>query len=270
MDRCFVSQFLPIVLRNVPQATIRVNHAGICTVPAEDHFFAPKWKERIEMFVSLFCLNALDKKTNYIYTVYMTRDRRRTNTKRLIGEAAVRLFEKGGVRAVSMRKVATEVGITPMAIYNHFENMEDLLLYIYEKGVRKLSRSIRAAIARRRKPDMKLKALVKSYVRFGLRNQQYYGLLFGTEFIQRYLWDKPPRSLMMVGFWGRLTGAVEDCQQEGLVDRERNAQEIATHLWSSMHGYTCFLIIGRLQQLWQLPEEEFIEIMARNLVGSIN
>ena len=192
-------------------------------------------------------------------------NKKRSDTKRQIGNAAIRLFEKDGVRGVSMRKVAAEVGITPMAIYNHFENMEGLLLHVYENGVRKLARSMRAAVGKQDRVDLKLKALMKSYVRFGLRNQQYYSLLFGTEFIQKYLWDQPPRSLMMVSFWSSLTETVEGCQRKGLIPPDHNAQEVATHLWSSMHGYTMFLSIGRLQQLWQLPEEEIMEIMARNL-----
>ena len=211
----------------------------------------------------------LDKASIDIYSVYMRNDRERGDTKRRIGDAATRLFEKGGVRAVSMRKVAAEVGITPMAIYNHFENMENLLLFIYEKGVRKLSRSIRASVDKQKGADRKLRALVKSYARFGCRNPHYYSLLFGTEFIQKYLWDQPPRSLVMVGFWSRLTEVVEDCQREGLILPDRNAQEVATHLWSSMHGYTTLLIIGRLQQLWRLPEAEILKIMARNLLGSL-
>ena len=211
-------------------------------------------------------MKLLDKASDLIYTVYMKSGKRRSDTKREIGNAAIRLFEKGGARAVSMRKVAAEIGITPMAIYNHFENIEDLQLHVYGNGVRKLARSIRAAVGRQQKAHLKLKALMKSYVRFGLRNRQYYGLLFGTEFIQKYLWDEPPRSLMMVSFWSSLTEAVEDCQRKGIIPSDRNTQEVATHLWSSMHGYTTFLIIGRLQQLWKLPEEDIMEIMVRNLV----
>jgi AcrR family transcriptional regulator len=190
-------------------------------------------------------------------------------TRKQIGDTAIRLFEKGGVKAVSMRKIASEVGVTPMAIYNHFENMEDLLLFVYERGVQKLARSIRIAMGKQAGARQKLKALMKSYVRFGYRNPHYYNLLFGTEFIQKYLWDTPPRSLVMVGFWSRLAEAVEDGQREGVISQDRNTQEVATHLWSSMHGYTTFLIMGRLQQLWRLPEAELMEMMTRNLIGSV-
>ncbi len=194
---------------------------------------------------------------------------KRTNTKKHIEQTAIRLFEQGGLKAVSMRKVAAEIGITPMAIYNHFKSLEDLLLFIYERGVLKLAGSIRTSMKTRKSADKKLEALIKSYVRFGFKNPHYYNLLFGTEFIQKYLWDSPPRSLMMVGFWSRLTEAVENCQREGFIPPERNTQEVASHLWTTMHGYTMFLIIGRLQQLWQLPEAEIVEIMTRNLLASL-
>src|ERR1700722_17541618 len=58
--------------------------------------------------------------THGVYTVYVTtRDR--------IFKAARRLFDEKGIEAVSLRVVAKKVGITPMAIYRHFEDKEDLI-----------------------------------------------------------------------------------------------------------------------------------------------
>ncbi|HEX4225074.1 MAG TPA: TetR/AcrR family transcriptional regulator, partial [Pseudonocardiaceae bacterium] len=45
---------------------------------------------------------------------------------RIVAVARAVLVEEG-VEAVSMRRIATKVGITPMAIYRHFENRESLL-----------------------------------------------------------------------------------------------------------------------------------------------
>jgi len=44
-----------------------------------------------------------------------------------IREAALRILETEGPEAVSLRRVATAVGITPMAIYHHFPSREALL-----------------------------------------------------------------------------------------------------------------------------------------------
>src|SRR6186997_1527139 len=41
--------------------------------------------------------------------------------------AARQLFDQGGVEAVSMRRIAEKVGITPMAIYKHYPDKDALL-----------------------------------------------------------------------------------------------------------------------------------------------
>ena len=41
-----------------------------------------------------------------------------------IRAAALRILETEGPEAVSLRRVATAVGITPMAIYHHFASRE--------------------------------------------------------------------------------------------------------------------------------------------------
>jgi AcrR family transcriptional regulator len=51
-----------------------------------------------------------------------------TNLK--ITGAARDLLEKEGIEAVSMRRVGSAVGITPMAIYRHFPNRESLLVRV--------------------------------------------------------------------------------------------------------------------------------------------
>jgi AcrR family transcriptional regulator len=48
-------------------------------------------------------------------------------TRQRILAAARRLFDAGGVDAVSVRRIAAQVGITPMAIYRHFADRDALV-----------------------------------------------------------------------------------------------------------------------------------------------
>ena len=48
-------------------------------------------------------------------------------TQKRIFAAARQLFDQGGVEAVSMRRIAEKVGITPMAIYKHYPDKDALL-----------------------------------------------------------------------------------------------------------------------------------------------
>lgn len=49
------------------------------------------------------------------------------NTRDRILAAARKLFERHGLEGLSLRDVAAKVGITPMAIYRHFENKDALV-----------------------------------------------------------------------------------------------------------------------------------------------
>jgi AcrR family transcriptional regulator len=55
-----------------------------------------------------------------VYTVYV-------DTRERIFKAARRLFDEKGLEGVSLRNVATKIGITPMAIYRHFEDKQALI-----------------------------------------------------------------------------------------------------------------------------------------------
>jgi len=48
-------------------------------------------------------------------------------TRQRVLEAAIALTDEGGRLALSMRKLAQQLGVEPMALYNHVANKEDLL-----------------------------------------------------------------------------------------------------------------------------------------------
>jgi len=60
--------------------------------------------------------------------VPLTRDR--------ITEAALRLMDAEGLDAVSMRRVAREVGVEAMSLYNHVRDKDDLLNAVIERVMR--------------------------------------------------------------------------------------------------------------------------------------
>ena len=53
-------------------------------------------------------------------------------------EAAIAIADKGGLDAVSMRTVADQVGVTPMALYRHFDGKVALLDGMVERLVTSL------------------------------------------------------------------------------------------------------------------------------------
>jgi AcrR family transcriptional regulator len=79
---------------------------------------------------------------------------------------AIKLADQGGIESLSMRNVAQELGVYPMALYNHFANKDDLLnamvdaMYAeiglpaeaddWKAAMRQQAASVRAVLARHR------------------------------------------------------------------------------------------------------------------------
>src|SRR5262245_13926597 len=57
---------------------------------------------------------------------------RRGLTRRAIVERALDLGDAEGLEAVSLRRLATELGVTPMALYRHVKDKQDLVNAMYE------------------------------------------------------------------------------------------------------------------------------------------
>ena len=56
-----------------------------------------------------------------------------------IRREAVRLFAQYGYAAVSMRKIASAVGVMPGALYHHFPTKQDLLMCLLSEHMERLN-----------------------------------------------------------------------------------------------------------------------------------
>jgi hypothetical protein len=73
--------------------------------------------------------------TLVVYMVYMAK----TSTAGKIVAAAAKLLDREGATAVTMRRVAKGVGITPMALYRHFADRDGLLNALADIGFEELA-----------------------------------------------------------------------------------------------------------------------------------
>lgn len=108
-----------------------------------------------------------------VYTVYM--DANPTPSK--IAQAGRRLLDKGGVEAVTMRRVAQAVGLTPMAIYRHYRNRAALLHALADDGFEELA----AGLAGKRfsgSIEKRLTRMGDTYLDHALTNPRMFELMF--------------------------------------------------------------------------------------------
>ncbi len=89
------------------------------------------------------------------------------STRNKILAAARRAFERHGLEGLSLRDVAARVGITPMAIYRHFENKEALVDALVQDALEEWSAIVAALPAA--EGMAKLEQLTEAFLDFALR-----------------------------------------------------------------------------------------------------
>lgn len=101
----------------------------------------------------------------------------RKSTAEKIAAAARKLLDREGAEAVTMRRVAKAVGITPMALYRHFADREGLLNALADAGFEELAARV-AAADKPLEPEERLMKNLDVFLDFGLEKPRLFELMF--------------------------------------------------------------------------------------------
>lgn len=100
---------------------------------------------------------------------------------------AAKILKEEGVGAVSLRRIAKEVGVSAPAVYHHFQNHTDLLTKLAIIGFNQLYEQTSSAIRSVTDPDEKTKQYGIELVRFSLENQHLHKLMFESSEVEEAL-----------------------------------------------------------------------------------
>ncbi len=98
--------------------------------------------------------------------------------KRRMSEVALKMISVGGLKSLSMRKLAQQLKISPSTIYNYFRNRDELYLYVLNRGFELLYEEFRRAYDSQDEPVARLRAMATAFLRFGKREPNYIGIMF--------------------------------------------------------------------------------------------
>jgi AcrR family transcriptional regulator len=93
--------------------------------------------------------------------------------------AAARILKEESVEALSVRRLAREVGVTPANFYNHFPDLDDLLLNLAAEGFDRLAEDTRRTMERAKSKKEGLTESCVSFVFFAMSNKQLFRIMFG-------------------------------------------------------------------------------------------
>lgn len=175
----------------------------------------------------------------HVYAVYM--DARPTAER--IAAAARSLLDGEGAEAVTMRRVADAVGITPMAIYRHFRDRDALLNTLADEGFRELA----AQLSGRRfsgNIEQRLVRMGEIYLDHALINPRLFELMFlkprqgARRYPQDFKAGRSPTVNLMVE-------AVKEGMQAGIF-RKDDPHEIVFEMGALSHGLILLYLGGRM------------------------
>jgi AcrR family transcriptional regulator len=181
-------------------------------------------------------------------------------------DAADRLLvATGDEEAVSIRAIATEVGVTPGAIYLHFADKAELLFAVCERTFATLDDTLERAVAGIDDPLASLHARGAAYIRFGVENPDHYRILFmGRPGYTPADWGN--ERLAKSAAFRHLVEAVASCQAAGVLAPALDPELAAVGLWTTVHGVAS-LVVARPDFPWPPLERLIDHVLAAHAFG---
>src|SRR4051794_38063855 len=169
-------------------------------------------------------------------SIQSRREQERQEVRQLVLESARQLFLTEGFEAVTVRRIAEKIDYSPMAIYVHFKDKEDLLRELCESDFRALAKSLRR-IAQVIDPVERIRKAGLAYVRFAIEHPNHYRLMLMTPrpVVPRKATGirQDPNEDAYAFLKATLTQAIES----GLIRREyEDADLLSQMVWTCVHG----------------------------------
>jgi AcrR family transcriptional regulator len=171
--------------------------------------------------------------------------------------AARDIVEKDGLRALTTRGIAAEIGYSAGTLYNLFEDLDDLIVHLNGRTLDALYDAL-SDLRPDREPETAVRVLAEAYIRFTSDHPRLWNVLFEHRLpegrlLPEWYHEKVARLL------GLLERALAPLFPAG---READRHHSARVLWSSLHGICSLEVTGKF------VATESVTAMAETLVDT--
>jgi AcrR family transcriptional regulator len=159
-------------------------------------------------------------------------------------DEALREVREVGPDDVSLRRIATTLGVSPSAAYNHFADKDALLHQVGEWGHNDLDDRMAAALVKHKGNSDKaavarFRALGEAYIAFAVEDPNLFRLTFSPLCFMTMVESKES------GPYQRLSDALDELDSRGLL-REGTRENLDVATWSTVHGMSLLILEGAL------------------------
>ena len=161
-------------------------------------------------------------------------------------EVARKMLNESGIEEVSLRKLASRVGVSRSAPYHHFKDKNALLCGIAEEGFKQLHLMNKNSFNGDSKSTKeKFSLFIHQYVNFAKNNPELYELMFGRAIWKQKNSTKALREIAYPCFQYQVE-MTKKWQKLKLLNhsQEDNALRGSQVLWGTVHGIAKLLIDG--------------------------
>lgn len=172
------------------------------------------------------------------------------------------LLAQEGASALSLRRVASEAGVSHAAPYAHFADKQALMAAISTEGFGRLYACLAAPMERyAARPQRLLVETAWAYVQFACDEPERFKLMFSGTFEQERHY--PDLTDMSQKCFQQVVTVTRACQAAGLLSAGP-AEVVAISVWSLVHGFVVLIREGQISHT-VLERYTLRELLMHNL-----
>ncbi len=178
-------------------------------------------------------------------------------------QTGLKVIEKHGVAALTLREIGVQAGVSRTAAYRHFASKEDLLCAISEAGFALFRRDMETSMAEAPAGfPGRLRAMAVTYVRFALRHRARFTVMFDAARAREPECETPGEGELA---FAQLESVIRGGQETGEVCAG-DTKLLAELVWAHIHGISILrLAVSQSGEL----DEAFLHRMSNLLLVGI-
>lgn len=191
------------------------------------------------------------------------KEKQKTELKKMILDASMKLFIEEGFDKVSIRRIADLIEYSPTTVYLYFKDKNEILFHLHQEGFRKMQ-EYNQNLQQIANPLLRLHKMGENYLHFGLENPEYYDLMFLQSAPMEAMlcmssdseWEEGDKAL------DQLKVILTECMEKELIVKG-DVNAVAMVIWGMVHGLVSLAIRRRFDKL--IPENQIYPMMEQSL-----
>jgi AcrR family transcriptional regulator len=190
------------------------------------------------------------------------KEKQKTEIRKMILDASMKLFVEQGFENVSMRKIADLIEYSPTTVYLYFKDKDEILFNLHELGFQKMA-EYNEGLWDIKNPLLRLHKMGENYIKFGLSHPEFYDVMFiqrapmtAIERTTDCEWKSGDTTL------GKLKDTIQEAMDKDLIVKG-NVEAVSMTIWSMVHGLVSLAIRDRFNKL--VPPEAVVPMMNQAL-----